>query len=101
MLCSFSAAIAVVAVNRGLRQRKFRSASIDSGIEGQLRLIKNETFKKLAKKDIEEKLLQSKFYNILQILFIIQYVESCNSILIKCIVRHSRTLHLTKYHGPL
>jgi hypothetical protein len=59
MFC-FSTALAVVAANRGLRLRKFRSASEGSGVECQLRHMKNETFRKLAKKDIEEKLLQSK-----------------------------------------
>ena len=57
----FSTAIAVMAANEGqkmMSHRRPRSISTDSGVTCQITHLKNETFKTLAKKDIEEKLLQ-------------------------------------------
>ena len=53
----------------GMAQNFFRSASIDTGSECLLKSIKTETFRTLARKDIEEKLFQGmypKHWNIRQ-----------------------------------
>ena len=53
--------MAVIAANDGkriLKKKETRSYSTDSGVTCQLTHQKNETIKSLAKKDIEEKLLQ-------------------------------------------
>ena len=53
--------MAVIAANDGrriLKKKETRSYSADSGVTCQLTHQKNETIKSLAKKDIEEKLLQ-------------------------------------------
>ena len=58
---SFSAVLATIAANNGggvLKKRQTRSCSIDTGVTCQITQLKNETIKRLAKKDIEEKLLQ-------------------------------------------
>ena len=50
-----------IAANNGggvLKKRQTRSCSIDTGVTCQVTQLKNETIKRLAKKDIEEKLLQ-------------------------------------------
>ena len=50
-----------MAANEGqkmMSHRRPRSISTDSGVTCQITHLKNETFKTLAKKDIEEKLLQ-------------------------------------------
>ena len=55
------AALAVMVANEGTKlmtKRKMRSISTDSGVRCHLTNLKNETFKALAKKDIEEKILQ-------------------------------------------
>lgn len=41
-----------------MTKRKIRSISTDSGVRCHLTSLKNETFKALAKKDIEDKLFQ-------------------------------------------
>ena len=57
----FSAILAVIAANNRamiLKKRQARSNSLDTGVTCQLSQLKQETIKGLAKKDIEEKLLQ-------------------------------------------
>ena len=62
MLCFLSrAALAVMVANEGTKlmtKRKIRSISTDSGVRCHLTSLKNETFKALAKKDIEDKIFQ-------------------------------------------
>ena len=49
--------MAVIAARDVLKKRQTRSFSTDSGVTCQLTHFKSEAIKKLAKKDIEEKLL--------------------------------------------
>ena len=61
MLFLSRAALAVMVANEGTKlmtKRKMRSISTDSGVRCHLTNLKNETFKALAKKDIEEKIFQ-------------------------------------------
>ena len=52
-----SSVLAVIAARDVLKKRQTRSYSTDSGVTCQLTHFKSEAIKKLAKKDIEEKLL--------------------------------------------
>ena len=79
---SFSAVLATIAANNGggvLKKRQTRSCSIDTGVTCQITQLKNETIKRLAKKDIEEKLLQGDWIVLtlinLQLLFSFNYLE--------------------------